>query len=440
MNVLRWKLHWQIGAVLAVAILLGIVIQLVELQESGFVQRLLGVCTFVGDLFKNVLQMIVVPLIASSIICGVMSLGEERNIGRLSVKVVTYYAFTGLVAILIGLFLVDTIGPGRVDEATAQAIFGQAQTPEGLDQIDAGSGSLWDIVLRMFPPNIIEAATDNRQLLGIIVFSLLFGFFIGKLPEKHREAQNTFWQGTLGVMMLVTNLIIKFTPLGVFGLVTPIVIKTGFAVFEPLFWFVLTVLLGLAFHAFVTLGLMLRFLGRVRPSEHYRTMAPVLLTAFSTASSSATLPLTLETVEKDAGVSNRVASFTLPLGATVNMDGTALYECVVVVFLAQVYGVLQGFEFGFVQQFTVALLALLTSVGVAGIPAASLVAIVIILQVVGLPLEAVGLIWVTDRILDMCRTSVNVLSDTCGAVIIARSEGEHVYEVAEPVRQGSPAG
>ena len=440
MNVLRWKLHWQIAAVLAVAILLGIVIQLAELQESGFVQGLLGVCIFVGDLFKNVLQMIVVPLIASSIICGVMSLGRERNIGRVSVKVITYYAFTGIVAILVGLLLVDTIGPGRVDETTARAILGQAQTPEGLDQINTGSGSLWDIVLRMFPPNIIEAATDNRQLLGIVVFSLVFGFFSGTLPEKHRSVQNTFWQGVLSVMMLVTDLIIKFTPLGVFGLVTPIVINTGFAVFEPLFWFMLTVLLGLAFHAFVTLGLMLRFLGQVRPSRHYRTMAPVLLTAFSTASSSATLPLTLETVEKDAGVSNRVASFMLPLGATVNMDGTALYECVVVAFLAQVYGVLKGFEFGFVQQFTVALLALLTSVGVAGIPAASLVAIVVILQVVGLPLEAVGLIWVTDRILDMCRTSVNVLSDTCGAVIIARSEGEHVYEVAKAVTSECPAG
>ena len=432
MNILRWKLHWQIGGVLAVAIVLGTVIQLAELQASGFTLGLLGVCTFVGDLFKNALQMIVVPLIASSIICGVMSLGVEQNVGRMSAKVVAYYAFTGIIAILVGLVLVNAIGPGRVDQATAQAILGQAQTPEGLDQIDPGSGSLWDIFLRMFPPNIIEASTDNRQLLGIIVFSLLFGFFIGRLPEKHRAAQSTFWQGVLGVMMLVTDLIIKFTPLGVFGLVTPIVINTGFALFEPLFWFVLTVVLGLAFHSFVTLGLLLRFLGGVSPPQHYRAMAPVLLTAFSTASSSATLPLTMETVERDAGVSNRTASFTLPLGATVNMDGTALYECVVVVFLAQIYGVLQGFEFGFVQQFTVVLLALLTSVGVAGIPAASLVAIVVILQVVGLPLEAVGLIWVTDRILDMCRTSVNVLSDTCGAVIIARSEGETVYPVAAP--------
>ena len=153
-------------------------------------------------------------------------------------------------------------------------------------------------------------------------------------------------------------------------------------------------------------------------------MSPVMLMAFSTASSAATLPVTMETVKRDAGVSDRTASFTLPLGATVNMDGTALYECVVVIFIGQIYGVLQGFEIGFATQFTVVLLALLTSVGVAGIPAASLVAITVILGVVGLPLEAVGLIWVTDRILDMCRTSVNVFSDTCGAVIIGRSEGE----------------
>jgi Na+/H+-dicarboxylate symporter len=153
----------------------------------------------------------------------------------------------------------------------------------------------------------------------------------------------------------------------------------------------------------------------------------VLLTAFSTASSSATLPVTLDTVQEQAGVSRRVSSFTLPLGATVNMDGTALYECVVVIFLAQIYGVLGGFELSLMQQFSVAMLALLTSVGVAGIPSASLVAIVVILGVVGLPPEAVGLVWVTDRILDMCRTAVNVFSDTCGAVIIARTEGEPVY-------------
>jgi len=184
--------------------------------------------------------------------------------------------------------------------------------------------------------------------------------------------------------------------------------------------FFAAVMLALLTHAFVALPLMLKFIGRVRPQNHYRAMAPALMTAFSTASSSATLPLTMECVEKNAGVSNRTSSFVLPLGATINMDGTALYECVAAIFIAQAYGL----ELSFVTQFTVVLVALLTSIGVAGIPAASLVAITIILTTIGLPLEGVGLILAVDRILDMFRTSVNVFSDSCGAVIIARTEGE----------------
>ena len=168
----------------------------------------------------------------------------------------------------------------------------------------------------------------------------------------------------------------------------------------------------------------MHFFGRVKVIEHYKAMAPVLLTSFSTASSASTLPVTIEAVEREAGVSNRTASFMLPLGATINMGGTALYECTVVIFIAQLYGVLNGYQIGLVDQILVVMLSWLTSIGVAGIPAASLVAITVILGVVGLPVEAVGVVWVTDRILDMCRTMVNVFSDTVGAVIIDRSEGE----------------
>ncbi len=271
---------------------------------------------------------------------------------------------------------------------------------------------------------MVAAAADNGQLLGLISVSLLVGFFISRLPENHRATQAAFWESAQHLMMRITDFVIAFAPVGVFGLVTPIFVRTGFGLFRLLLVFAATVLLGLAWHFFINLGVLLRVVGRINPVRHYAAMTPVLVTAFSTASSSATLPVTLETVQENAGVSTRVSSFTLPLGATVNMDGTALYECVVVVFIAQLYGVLHGFEFGFVQQFTVVVLALLTSVGVAGIPAASLVAIIVILQAVGLPTELIGIVMVTDRILDMCRTAVNVFSDTCGAAIIARTEGE----------------
>jgi Na+/H+-dicarboxylate symporter len=221
-------------------------------------------------------------------------------------------------------------------------------------------------------------------------------------------------------MMRITLFVMKCTPIGVFGLVAREVTQTGFAAFSPLLAFFFTALFSLLGHALITLPLLLWLVGRVNPWRHYRAMAPAMLTAFSTASSSATLPLTMECVEKNAKVSNRVTSFVLPLGATVNMDGTALYECVAALFIAQAYGL----ELGFVQQFTVVFVALITSIGVAGIPAASLVAIMIILKAVGLPAEAVGLILVTDRVLDMVRTSINVFSDSCGAVIVASSEGE----------------
>jgi Na+/H+-dicarboxylate symporter len=221
-------------------------------------------------------------------------------------------------------------------------------------------------------------------------------------------------------MMKITDFVMKFAPLGVFALVAKIVASTGFSAFVPLAWFFFTTLAALAIHFLITLPLLLYLVGGVAPWRHYRAMISALLTAFSTASSSATLPLTMECVEKNAGVSNRTTSFVLPLGATINMDGTALYECVAAMFIAQAYGL----ELSFASQFTIVLVALLTSIGVAGIPAASLVAIAIILAAIGLPAEGIGLILAVDRVLDMVRTTVNVFSDSCGAVIIAKSEGE----------------
>ncbi|UCE89511.1 MAG: dicarboxylate/amino acid:cation symporter, partial [Pseudomonadota bacterium] len=256
--------------------------------------------------------------------------------------------------------------------------------------------------------------------------------------EAYAEAQYNFWQGLFEIMMKITNLIMKFAPIGVFGLVAKVVADIDDDMLDELFLtlgsFVLAVVLALLTHAFVTLPLVLRLVAQVNPLRLYRAMAPALLTAFSTASSSATLPLTMKCVENNAGVSNRTSSFVLPLGATINMDGTALYECVAAIFIAQAYGL----ELSLVTQFTVVLVALLTSIGVAGIPSASLVAITIILATIGLPLEAVGLILAVDRILDMFRTSVNVFSDSCGAVLVARLEGERDLLTGSAVEKDDP--
>jgi len=426
----KWALHWQILLALGLASIAGLGINLSQNAGHPLANGLLATCDFLGKgMFMNALKMIVVPLIVSSIMCGVMSLGNDRNFGRMGVKTLSYYMVSGMLAILVGLILVNLLRPGTVDPQTAEAIIGQQESsPEFLARFqDRGANELTAIFLRMLPPNIIEAATDNGQLLGLIVFSLLFGFFVSKLPQKLREFQGNLWESIQAVMMMVTDLIIRLAPIGVFALVTPVLARAGLDAFSVLAMFALTVVLSLGVHVFVTLPLLLRWVGKVNPWTHLRAMSPVLLTAFSTASSASTLPVTLDTVEKQAKVSNRTASFTLPLGATVNMDGTALYECVVVVFIMQFYAVVYGFDIGLGTQATVVILALLTSIGVAGIPSASLVAIAVILGAIGIPVEAVGLVWVTDRILDMTRTAVNVYSDTVGAVIIASTEGEKVY-------------
>jgi Na+/H+-dicarboxylate symporter len=328
---------------------------------------------------------------------------------------------TSLMAILIGLLLVNIVAPGVIDGQPAKDIIGLTGDIESIQsKVEGrGAGDIVEVFLRMVPTNIVAAAA-NGQMLGLIFFSLLFGFFLTKVQEAYAESLFNFWQGVYEVMMLITDWVMKFAPIGVFGLVAKVVASTGLAAFVPLLWFFLTVIFALLAHFIIVMPLLLKIVGRVNPWRHYRAMAPALLTAFSTSSSAATLPLTIECVEKNAGVSNRTSSFVLPLGATINMDGTALYECVAAMFIAQAYGI----ELGFATQFTIVLVALLTSIGVAGIPSASLVAISIILATIGLPAEAIGLILVVDRILDMCRTTVNVFSDSCGAVIIARSEGE----------------
>ena len=269
-------------------------------------------------------------------------------------------------------------------------------------------------------------------MLGLIFFSLLFGIFMTRIAEEPGRTLLSFWQGVFDTMMAMTDFIMKFAPLGVFGLVAHVIAgldpdNIG-ELFNSLAAFVAAVLLALALHTFVVMPLVLYLVARVNPFRHIKAMAPAMLTAFSTASSSATLPITMECVEKNAGVSNKTSSFVLPLGATVNMDGTALYECVAAMFIAQAYGL----DLTFTTQFSIVLVALLTSIGVAGIPSASLVAITIILTAIGLPLEALGLILAVDRILDMFRTSVNVFSDSCGAVVIARLEGEQGILQAKP--------
>lgn len=412
------KLHWQILIAIVFAVLAGLATGV----DAGFGSfKFYDVYVFIGTLFLNALKMLIVPLILSSIICGIANIGDSKSLGRLGGKTIAYYMATSTIAILIGLVMVNIIEPGIIDGEPVRDLIGLSENVDDIaDKVSGkGAGDIAEIFLRMVPTNIVAAAA-NGQMLGLIFFGLLFGFFMTQIAKSRREVLLSFWNAILDVMMKMTDWVMKFAPFGVFGLVAKVVATTGLAAFLPLMYFFFTVIFALLIHFAGVMPLLLKFVGRVSPLRHYRAMLPAILTSFSTSSSSATLPITMDCVEKNAGVSNRTSSFVLPLGATINMDGTALYECVAALFIAQAYGL----DLGFAEQFLVVITALLTSVGVAGIPAASLVAISIILAAIGLPLEAIGLILAVDRVLDMCRTSVNVFSDSCGAVIIARTEGE----------------
>ncbi len=415
----KLQLHWQI----LIAIVAGVAAGWLSGTDGG----LLGVTfhsvyDFIGTLFINALKMLIVPLIVSSIIVGVASLGGSGQLGKLGGKTIVYYLTTSMLAILVGLVLVNLIQPGIVDGEPAKDLLALDKSTAAVEaNVGAGSGGgqLAEMFLSMVPPNVVAAAA-NGQMLGLIFFSIVFGYFMTRVGHEHTEALFRFWDALFATMMKITEWVMSFAPIGVFGLVAATVAETGFDAAGPLLVFSLTVLAALAVHAFVTIPILIRTVTGLNPIRHYRAVAPALLTAFSTASSSATLPITIDCLERRAGVSNKTSSFVLPLGATVNMDGTALYECVAAIFIAQAYGL----ELSFATQFVIVITALVTSVGVAGIPSASLVAIAIILSAVGLPVEAVGVLFVFDRILDMTRTAVNVLGDTTCALVVAKLQGE----------------
>ncbi len=421
------KNRWSDPARILAALVIGAAAGALIPASAGIGTLTSGaVFAFAGDLFLRLLQMVVVPLVATSIITSVARLGRDHAFARLGLKTASYFVLTTLLASLVALVIFNIVQPGRVDpEVSAQL---RATVPGSVEEVRDGlggksTGDLADVIRRAVPVNILAAASDNREMLAVIFFALLFGFFSGRLPDAQRDAFLGFWESANQIMLAITHAVMRVAPLGIFALIAQTVQQSGAAALGPLGLFFLCVAGGLAFHLFVTLAVLMRVVGGFRPWPHYRAMFPALLTAFSTASSSATLPVTIECVEKNAGVSPRIAGFTLPLGATVNMDGTALYECAVVLFLAQLYGV----SLDWTQQVLVVVLALLTSIGVAGIPAASLVAIVIILQAVGLPLEAIAIVMATDRVLDMMRTAVNVFGDSTAAAVIASSEGETLY-------------
>ena len=396
--------HWQI----LIALLLGILFGLFLKSYSSWVD-------WMGELFLRALKMIVIPLIFFTITSGIANNGNAANLGKIGAKTLGFYLLTTLLAAITGLFLVNIMRPGQGAELLLQDL------PEKGTPIHEGK-SIRDLLITIIPDNIFSALTASNTL-QIIVFAVLLGFFITRLPENQRQVLTQFFDASSAVMMKITMFIIRFAPYGIFGIVARQVAlqdnPTGLAV--SLGRYMLVVIAGLSLHSLVSLPVILLASG-IHPVRHYKAMLPVLITAFSTSSSNATLPLTLSTVQSGCGVSQRIAGFTLPLGATINMNGTALYEIVAAMFIAQVYGIHLPAD----KQITGVLVALLAAVGAAGIPMAGLVTMTIVMTAMGLPVEGIALVLTVDRPLDMFRTLVNVLGDTCGAVVVAKSEGENL--------------
>ena len=392
--------------------------------------KLVPLLDLIGTMFVNLLKMLIVPLILSSVITGVAKLGSGPDLGRLGSKTLGFYVITTLIAVLIALMLVNIVEPGirngEPQRANLALTADAAEVTEGVKH--RAETSILDTFKGVVPPNLVEAAA-NTKLLSMVFFAVLFGFYLARIEQPHQGTVFSFWQGIFEIMMRITIWVMRLAPIGVFALIAKIVAVSGFASTFSLLLFTGCVVAGLLLFGFVALPILLATVARVNPWRIYPAMAPALLTAFSTASSSATLPLSLQCLERNAKVSERIAGFVMPLGASVNHAGSALYECAAAMFIAQAYGL----HLSFMTQFTVVILALVTSMGIAGIPAASLVGIAVILAAVGLPAEAIGVLLVFDRLLDMCRTAINVLADACCAVIVARLEGETTV-LADPVK------
>ncbi|MHC4397594.1 MAG: dicarboxylate/amino acid:cation symporter [Planctomycetota bacterium] len=364
----------------------------------------------VGDIFIRLLRMIIIPLIMASMVTGIVSIGSGRNLGRISLRTAVYYMATTLLAVTVGLVLVNLIKPGVGVQLPAQqnAVDVQHTHPSAISIIS-------DIV----PKNLFAAMADDK-VLSVIFFSLLLGFAISSIGQKAEPLADIF-DAFNEIMLKITGWIMCLAPFGVFALMAYTIGIIGLDVIKPLALYMLTVMAGLLIHACLTLPVLLTIVGRYSPFRCIRRMFSAVATAFSTASSAATLPITMDCLEKNVGVSKKIAGFVLPLGATINMDGTALYEAVAAMFIAQAYGITMTLP----QQITIMLTATLASIGAAAIPGAGLITIVIVLKAVGLPLEGIAIILAVDRLLDMSRTAVNVWGDACGAVVVAHLEGEN---------------
>jgi Na+/H+-dicarboxylate symporter len=391
---------------IVVAFILAVIVGVSFGERASFVQPL-------GDLFLRLIKFIIVPLILSTIVVGITGAGDIKKLGRLGGKTIGYYLATSLIAIIIGLGAGFIFSPGTGTTITLD----QSAAPP------AESPGIITTLLNIIPTNPVEALSSGA-VLQIIFFAIFLGIGIISVGEKAQTVKH-FFEGLAEIMYKITAIVMKLVPIGIFGLLAPIVGIYGMSALLPLIKVILAMVIAAILHVAVTYSFTVKTLGKMSPIQFLKGIFPATTVAFTTCSSSGTLPVTMKNTQENLGVSKETSSFVLPLGSTVNMDGTAIYLGIAVMFIAQYYSI----DLSFIQLVTVAIVATLASIGAAGVPGAGLVMLTMVLTSVNLPLEGIALIAGIDRVLDMFRTSVNVIGDASACVVVERSERSSFEDV-----------
>lgn len=419
------RLHWQIIIGLVLGLIWGLVASIAGLSNFtvDYIQP-------IGTVFINLLKLIAVPLILASLIVGVTSLNDIAKLSRMGGKTIGIYIVTTMLAITIGLTVVNVIQPGNFlpVETQEQLMAGYQDNIEGADQSaqEVMDRSPMSFLVDIVPENFFESASDNGNMLQVVFVALLMGIGLMQIPNEKSKSLINFFDSLNEVIIKIVDLIMKVAPYGVFALMAGVIVDLAgddigqaLDLLGALFWYTFVVILGLFLHLMIVYSGLFKIFSKMKLRDFFKAIRPAMLLGFSTSSSAATLPVTMERVEKNVGVDEEVSSFVLPIGATINMDGTSLYQAVAAVFIAQALGM----DLGIAQQITIVLTATLASIGSAGVPGAGIIMLVIVLQAIQVPVEGIALILGVDRILDMCRTAVNITGDAAVSVAVAHTEG-----------------
>lgn len=426
-------LHTKILIGLAVGAIFGIGLNFLTATNPGANAKVMWVAKYitdpVGQVFLRMLFMVVVPLVFASLSVGVAQLGDLKKLGRIGFKTFCYFMLVTALAVIIGLTLVNVIKPGVGFSPEVQAklmeTFGQEAAQKGA-QAKSDQGFGINTFVNIVPRNPIDAAAKT-DMLAIIFFALIFGIALTLIPREKSEPVQKVLEGLGEAIIKIVGMAMQIAPFAVAALIFSTTARFGWSVLQSLLWYAACVLIGLLIHQFVVFSVLVRFFAKLNPLVFFRKITPVMITAFSTSSSNATLPTSIKTAEEELGVPPQIVGFVLPLGATMNMNGTALFEGVTCVFLAQVFGV----HLGITEQLIVVVLSVLMAVGTAGVPGGSIPLLMIVLDTIGVPPGGIAIILGVDRILDMSRTVPNVTGDITAACFIARSEGTQLKAGAE---------